>query len=39
MRLGTYVEILNYVDDTSAAGAYYPRPARAGRRQQRCLQF
>ncbi len=25
MRLGTYVEILNYVDDTEAAGAYYQR--------------
>ncbi|MYD09833.1 MAG: hypothetical protein F4X02_07285 [Chloroflexi bacterium] len=25
MRLGTYVEILNYVDDTAAAGAYYQK--------------
>ena len=25
MRLGTYVEILNFVDDTAAAGAYYQK--------------
>ncbi|MCY3779203.1 MAG: hypothetical protein OXG78_02750 [Chloroflexi bacterium] len=25
MRLGEYVEILNYVDDTAAAGAYYEK--------------
>ncbi len=25
MKLGTYVEVLNYVDDTAAAGAYYSK--------------
>ena len=25
MKLGTYVEVLNYVDDTVAAGAYYSK--------------
>ena len=25
MKLGTYVEVLNYVDDTGAAGAYYQK--------------
>ena len=25
MKLGTYVELLNYVDDTVAAGAYYSK--------------